>query len=42
MSYIPNICGVPTISVLMLALLFLLLCCSEDVEDMEYLGEEFF
>jgi hypothetical protein len=38
----PHTCGVPIISVLTLALLFLLLCCFKDGEDVEYLGEEIF
>jgi hypothetical protein len=45
MSYVPNTYGVPTISVLMLALLYFpyRLCCLEDVEgDVEFFGDEFF
>jgi hypothetical protein len=42
MSYVPNTCGVPTIRVLMLALLSIPPSCSKDGEDVEYLGEEFF
>jgi hypothetical protein len=42
MSYVPNTCGVSTISVFTLALLFLPPTLSEDGEDVKYLGEEFY
>jgi hypothetical protein len=42
MSFVPNPCGVPTISVPTLVLPSIRLCCSEDGEDVESLGEELF
>jgi hypothetical protein len=43
MSFVPNTCGVPTISVLMLALLSVPTMLFRDVEgDVELFGDEFF
>jgi hypothetical protein len=42
MSYVPNTCRVPTISVFMLALLSIVPMLFKEGEDAEYLNEEFF